>query len=296
MDNTGSITLTDTGLAPGYDDAPATFGAVGALAGPLPGCGCAASELAAAVRQANALHGGMLRLEATAREAARRHLFATLSLGCVLHGLARLCAGAGVAAKALFAGYKGAEGKRAAALELAGGAGVGFSYATGNRYMKLYKEMARRMEAGMTHEQAERLLADHAACLMHGAYEDPEAALEGMWGPYVTAESVRQAYLELAPRRPAMTIGEAMGAAAGAAAGAGFASWEEQRARLCQQFGGFYASLDTYIERMSMYTTPADREAQAEQLEAAARRLRAMKTQLGLPGLPGAMGKGEMGR
>jgi len=284
MDNTNSMTLTDTGLAPGYDDAPATFGAVGALAGPLPGSG---GGVAAAVRQANALHGEMLRLQEHARLAAKRHLFATLSLGCVLEGLARLCLQARVSVKALYPNFKGPERARAAALELAGGVAVGFSYVTGNKYIKLYKEMRRRMELGMTHEQAERMLADHVACLLGGAYEDPAAAIEQLWGPYVTADGVRQAYLELAPRRPAMTIGEAMEEAAAPATGAVFASWEAQRARLCQQFGGFYSSLDTYIERMSMYTTPADREAQAAQLEEAARRLRAMKTQPGLPGLPG---------
>lgn len=289
MKNTTTMTLTDTGLAPGYDDAPATFAPAASLPpAALPRDGMAPGgnrELAAAVQQANLLHGEMRRQEETARQAAKRHLFATLSLGCVLQRLAQLCTASGIAVKALYPDFKGAGHTRAAALKLTGGLSIGFTYATGNKYTKLYKEMARRMELGMTPEQAKRVLADHAACLMSGAYDDPAAAIEGLWGPYVTAESVRQAYLELAPCRPAMTVGEALDAATPQPE-AGFASWEAQRARLCQQFGGFYSSLDTYIERMSMYTTSADREAQADQLEKAARRLRAMKTQQDLPGLP----------
>ena len=306
MDNNHSTTWTDTGLAPGYDDAPATFAVLPAVAlpgvvtrvsqpSPVPGAvggdTCVtppALELVGAVRRVNQLQAEILRLEETAREAARRRLFALLSLGGLLWRLGQVFADAGVTFRALFADFKGSEEAQAAARVLTASGLIGFTYRTCCRYRRLYREARRRMEERLGAPEAQRALAEHLEGLVRGAFAAPAEELEQFWAPFVTASGLRQAYLELAPQGGPMTrVDEVLAAAAGEEGTTGQRpSWAEQRVRLCQQFGGFYSSLDTYIERMSMYTTRTDREAQAAQLEEAARRLRAVRTRSDLPGLP----------
>lgn len=286
--------LVETGLTAGYEAAPATFEVA------LPPVGLpVGGRLAEGVRLVNGLHAEVGRLGEGARQAAKRHLFASLSLGCVLARLTGMCRAAGVQVKALFADFKGSATARAGALRLTGGRGMVFTYRTGRNYVRLYEEMRRRMELGMEPGEVRRVLEEHASRLLAGGYEDVQGAMEGLWGPFVSAEGVRQAYLELAPRREAASVGEVLEAALerqrqeGAEARPGGPSWEARRVRLCQRFGGFFSSLDAYIERMSMFTTSADREAQAAQLEEAARRLRAMRSQAGAALPKGALPLGD---
>lgn len=235
------------------------------------------ASLAAAVGTANNLVQNLDRLARTVRESARQHLLQSISLGYLLSNLQRECGRKRVNFTALFSDAKD-DAKRNAALAAVGGDGLNITYRTAANYVKVYQATYTRMLAcGGNEQEAARMLADHAAALTNG-----KQGAEEFWAQYVTAGSLRQAYLELAPAKPQPTLGETLDNAAQQPAP--FAKWEARRANLCAKFGGWFATLDTYISDMSRYTTEADRLAQADQLVEAAQRLRAMKTQPDLPG------------
>lgn len=246
------------------------------------GNGLAGNMLASGVDMACRMAERMTAAADTARRAAREHLLLSISMGCLLESLKQRCKRDGVNYTALFNGAKeGAARKKA--LAAAGGKGFPFTYRTAANYVNVFQDVySRILSAGqVTEEELGRMLADHAARLILGEAGAGDAAY--LWGPYVSADNLRQAYLELAPERPAPTLGERLDEAE--ATPAPMATWEEQRARICTEFGGFYSQLDSYIAEFARYTTAADRIAQAEQLEEAARRLRAMKTQAEFPAL-----------
>lgn len=232
------------------------------------------------------LHGVMTQAVTDARRAAFVHLMATLNLACVLRTINQQASRDGVAVLALYKGYKGNPSAQKHALKITGGAAIPFTYKTARNYIKMLECVETRMQqqGGMTTAQVVQVLCDHAAALTSGAYDDPMAATESLWAPFLTAGSLREAYLELAPAKPAPpTLSEVLDDTFDAHTP--FASWEEQRAKIVSDFGGLWSSLDTFVEEFSRYTTSADREAQASKLEDAARRLRAMKTQPDLPGI-----------
>ncbi len=284
-----TMTQTDTpGLAAGYDDTPSTFAPVVAPVAGLPmatACQPMEQQWSSGVAAANTLHAYIGQQAEAARNAARNHLFGALSLGCLLNRMRAAAASNGVPIAALFSDFNGNAGARAAAQKLTGGVLFNFTSRTARNYVKLYDEHAGRIAAASTPEEARRLLSDHAAALVAGAYgENAAAEIEQLWLPYVTADNLRQAYLELAPARPAANIAEEAAKVQDEQPQEGFTDWEAQRAKLCTDFGGLFANLDTLIGNSSNMHSQ-DREAMADKLEAAARRLRATKTQRILPGL-----------
>ncbi len=284
-----TMTQTDApGLAAGYDDTPSTFAPVVAPVPQLPmatACQPMEQQWSSGVAAANTLHAYIGQQADAARAAARNHLFGALSLGCLLTRMKAAAASNGVPIAALFSDFNGNPGARAAASKLTAGVLFNFTSRTARNYVKLYDEHAGRIAAASTPEEASRLLADHAAALVAGAYgENAAAEIAQLWLPYVTADNLRQAYLELAPARPAANIAEEAAKVQDEQPKEGFADWEAQRAKLCTDFGGLFANLDTLIGSSSNMHSQ-DREAMADKLEAAARRLRATKTQRNLPGL-----------
>lgn len=230
------------------------------------------NSLAAAVGTANHLVQNLDMLARTVREGARLHLMQSIDLGYLLSNLQQECARKRVNFTALFSDAKD-DAKRKAALAAVGGEGISITYRTAANYVKVYQgTYARMLASGCSEQEAARMLADHAAAMTSG-----QKGAEEFWAQYVTANSLRQAYLDLAPAKPQPSLGMMLDNAAKQPAT--FASWEAQRESLCTKFGGMFASLETYISSMSRYTTEADRIAQADQLEEAAKRLRAMKTQ-----------------
>ncbi len=230
-------------------------------------------------------HGIMTNAAHAAREAARVHLLATLNLACLLRDLQKQARIARIPVAALYQGNKCKAEEQSRAAELTGGNLLPFTYRTGRNYIKVLEGVEDRMQkGGMPPAECVQVLREHAANLLSGAYDDPNESSSALWTPYLTADSLRQAYLELAPAKPeAPTLSEVLDDTVDAPTP--FASWEEQRAKIVSDFGGLWSSLDTFVEEFSRYTTSADREAQASKLEDAARRLRAMKTQPDLPGI-----------
>lgn len=231
-------------------------------------------------------HGIMTNAEHAAREAARVHLMATLNLACLLRDLQQQARLNRIPAAALYKGNKCTPEDQARAAEITGGNLLPFTYKTGRNYCKVLEAVENRMmqQGGMTPADITQIIGQHSANLLTGAYDNPNESTAELWTPYLTADSLRQAYLELAPAKPAApTLSEVLDDTVDAPTP--FASWEEQRAKIVSDFGGLWSSLDTFVEEFSRYTTSADREAQASKLEDAARRLRAMKTQPDLPGI-----------
>ena len=249
------------------------------------GLATGSSELRHTMHICRMYHGIMTNADHTAREAARVHLLATLNLACLLRDLQQQARLNGISAVALYKGNKCKPDDQARAMELAGGNLLPFTYRTGRNYIKVLEGVEDRMQkGGMPPAECVQVLREHAANLLSGAYDDPNESSSALWTPYLTADSLRQAYLELAPAKPeAPTLSEVLDDTVDAPTP--FASWEEQRAKIVSDFGGLWSSLDTFVEEFSRYTTSADREAQASKLEDAARRLRAMKTQPDLPGI-----------
>lgn len=211
---------------------------------------------------------------------------ATLNLACLLRKLQQQARINHIPAISLYQGNKCKAEEQSRAAELTGGTLLPFSYRTARTYIKVLECVETRMQqqGGMTPAECVQVLSAHVANMLSGSYDDPDAATEALWSPYLTADSLRQAYLELAPAKPeAPTLSEVLDDTVDAPTP--FASWEEQRAKIVSDFGGLWCSLDTFVEEFSRYTTSADREAQASKLEDAARRLRAMKTQPDLPGI-----------
>ena len=236
------------------------------------------TALANAVSAANNLAANLDKLANCVLENTRQHLLQSISLGYLLDNLQQECGRKRVNFTALFSNSKD-DDKRKRALAAVGGQGFSFTYQSANKKLQLFRGVRERMvqAGGMTEQEVQRMISDHAAQLAFG--ED----IGALWAPYLTSTSLRQAYLELAPAKPQPTLGSTLDNAAQKPAA--FASWEEQRASLCSKFGGLFATLDTYISDMSRYVKPEDRLAQADQLEEAAKKLRAMKTQPDLPAI-----------
>lgn len=241
------------------------------------------ADLRDMVKEINRSHANAERMREAVISASRVALLEHINLGLHLQRLTQLAASRGLAVGALYADYRGNENAREHALKLCGGLSIPFSYATGRKCIALYQEMRRRMvEGGMNEAEARRVLADHAARLSAGDYSDPINASERVFGNYLTASTLRQAYLELAPSKPAPTPGEVLDAAAAAPPPA---SWNEQRAKVMADFGGIFSSLNTCVTRFAAYISTQDRFALADQLELEAKRLRGMQTQEDIPGL-----------
>lgn len=278
MDNTNSMTLTDTGLAPGYDDAPATFGAVGAggLAAAAPQV---CSGLHSAVNMCGMLYGIMADSAAKVRMHVRMHLLAKLNLACVLLQLQKQCARAGVAYGALFEGYKGSPAARAEALEASGSEGLPFTYATAYNYVKALKEVEKRMQeaGGLTPAVVAATVCEHAEQLLTGGYDDWGEATEAMWTPWVTEKSLREMHLALAPAKPEASDGEKLDAARNAYDEEP-RSLETLRADFLTRCWGYCDSFSGYVESMAARVTAQERETVAARLEEIAARIRATKT------------------
>lgn len=239
-------------------------------------------ELHEAVLLCGTLHGVLTRAAATARNAARTHLLATLNLACVLKQISLRCAVGRVAFVALFAGYKGNMKAREAALAISGSGGFPFTYATARNYTKVLEAVVQRMQeaGGLTPTVVAQSLSDHTAALLSGAYDDPQEATELMWGRWLTAGSLREAYLELAPEKPQLTAGKTLDAAADEAEPV---SLEALRAAFLSKSGGWLDSFSGYVDEMAGRVTAQERETVAAKLEALAARIRAAKTRPMLP-------------
>jgi len=284
---TEAMTTMTNGTTPA-DGLPATYGGeptFGAcsLTATLPAEG-EAPPLGLLVELANRADA---RRDAAERElvrAGRAHLaYSCLTGACVQQAYA-LAAAQGANIKPLFANcYK----KESRAARLAGGAAFAFSYEHGNRCRKTYAGIRERMLAGggySSPEQLDRIISEHVQALVAGAYGENDSL--ALFGPYLSAESMRQELLGLFPAPPPQP-GEIIRAETAKALPAATADWEAQRATKKTEFLGYLSCIDAYVERACMYTTDADREAQARRLEQAARRLRAARTQYDLPA-PGA--------
>lgn len=236
------------------------------------------TALADAVSAANNLAANLDKLANCVLENTRQHLLQSISLGYLLDNLQQECGRKRVNFTALFSNSKD-DDKRKKALAAVGGQGFSFTYQAANKKVQLFRGVRERMvqAGGMTEQEVQRMISDHAAQLAFG--ED----IGALWAPYLTSTSLRQAYLELAPAKPQPTLGNTLDNAVQQPSP--FADWEAQRANLCTRFGGIFSNLDLYITDMSRYTKPEDRIAQAEQLEDAAKKLRSMKTQYDLPGV-----------
>lgn len=239
--------------------------------------------LADMVREICRSHENAEKMREAVITAACAALLEHLNLGLQLQRLTQQAAGQ-IAVAALYSDYKGNPKAREIAVKICGGQSIPFTYATGRKCVNLYLDMKQRMVAGgMNEAEARRILGDHAARLAAGDYGDPLLASENLYSPYLTATTLRQAYLELAPAKPAPTPGEVLDEAAAAAPAP--ATWQEQRVKLLADFGGMFDTLATYVTQHASYISTADREQLADRLEEEAKRLRAMKTQGDIPGL-----------
>lgn len=221
------------------------------------------------------LHGVMTQAVTDARRAAFVHLMATLNLACVLRTINQQASRDGVAVLALYKGYKGNPSAQKHALKITGGAAIPFTYKTARNYIKMLECVETRMQqqGGMTTAQVVQVLREHAAALMDGRYDNPVEATEQLWSPWVTDTSISAALRSMAPALP-----PALPEPPPADTTPAPMPWEERRAKTAAQFMGVRRNLDTFIEHMACFATQADREAQACELEDAARRLRSIKT------------------
>ena len=219
-------------------------------------------------------HGIMTNAEHTAREAARVHLMATLNLACLLRDLQQQARLNRIPAVALYKGNKCTPEDQARAAEITGGTLLPFTYKTSRTYIKVLEGVEDRMQkGGMTPAECVQVLREHAAALMDGRYDNPGEATEQLWSPWVTDTSISAALRSMAPALP-----PALPEPPPADTTPAPMPWEERRAKTAAQFMGVRRNLDTFIEHMACFATQADREAQACELEDAARRLRSIKT------------------
>lgn len=220
-------------------------------------------------------HGIMTNAEHAAREAARVHLMATLNLACLLRDLQQQARLNRIPAAALYKGNKCTPEDQARAAEITGGNLLPFTYKTGRNYCKVLEAVENRMmqQGGMTPAECVQVLREHAAALMDGRYDNPGEATEQLWSPWVTDTSISAALRSMAPALP-----PALPEPPPADTTPAPMPWEERRAKTAAQFMGVRRNLDTFIEHMACFATQADREAQACELEDAARRLRSIKT------------------
>lgn len=276
-------TKTDEAELPDKYDEP-TFSSPVVVAEVVEETALANPDLCDTLREITRSHKNAERLRETVISASRAALLEHLNLGLQLQRLTQQAAANNITVGALYTDYKGNAKAREHAMQLCGGLSIPFSYTTGRKCVNLYFDMQKRMvEGGMNEAEARRLLADHAAKLSAGEYSDPLQASEAVYGNYLTAGTLRQAYLELAPAKAAPTPGEVLDEAAAAAPAP--ATWQEQRVKLLSDFGGIFTTLQTYVGQHAAYISKSDRCQLADQLEAEAKRLRSMQTQEDIPGL-----------
>ena len=241
----------------------------------------AAAPLMHLVQLANTANTSRAAAEEELVRAGRAHLAYSCLVGACVQQVYQLASANGVSIKTLFKNYY-KEGTKA--VKLAGGCSFSFTYEHGNKCRKVFEGVRSRMlqDGGYTPERLERVISEHVQALIAGAYGDVDSLR--LFGPFLTADSMRQELLNLFPPAPP-TAGEKVSEEV-ANGQPLFTGWEAQRAHHKTEFLGFLSCIDTYIDNVCMYTTDADREEQAQRLEQAARRLRAAHTQPDLPGLP----------
>lgn len=289
-------TNTDSTGLPGEYTEPATFSTTANLqrvaenAAPWVGVESAAqaetrsplvnTNLRESVLLAGTLHGVMTQAVADARRAAFVHLMATLNLACVLHSLQQQAVRDGVAVLALYKGYKGNPTAQEYAMKLTGGASLPFTYRTARNYIKVLENVQSRMqlEGCMTSAQVVQVLCDHSAALTSGAYDDPMAATESLWAPFLTAGSLREAYLELAPEKPGLRERLENKTPEDAVDTEQPVTFDALRRRFLTKFGGWYDQLSGFVTELAPRVAPQDRELIARKLEEEAARIRSMKT------------------
>lgn len=277
---TNTINTNNTGLADDYAE-PATF---------TPNISRSAENdslinpnLRESVLLCGTLHGVMQQATTNARRAAFVHLMATLNLACVLRSLQQQAAARQIPVLALYKNYRGSSDSLQHAMKLTGGATLPFTYQTSRNYIKVLENVENRMqmEGGMTSAQVVQVLCDHSAALTSGAYDDPEAATESLWAPFLTAGSLREAYLELAPDKPKLSLADTIDQAATATSAPD--DFETVRALFLSKCGGYFKKLDSYLADTAPRVKKEDREMVATKLEEAARKLRTMTTMPVLP-------------
>lgn len=289
-------TNTDSTGLPGEYTEPATFSTTANLqrvaenAAPWVGVESAAqaeprsplvnTNLRESVLLAGTLHGVMTQAVTDARRAAFVHLMATLNLACVLRSLQQQAVREGVAVLALYKGYKGNPTAQEHAMKLTGGASLPFTYRTARNYIKVLDNVQSRMqlEGGMTSAQVVQVLCDHSAALTSGAYDDPMAATESLWAPFLTAGSLREAYLELAPEKPGLRERLENKTPEDAVDTEQPVTFDALRRRFLTKFGGWYDQLSGFVTELAPRVAPQDRELIARKLEEEAARIRSMKT------------------
>ena len=273
MTNANNISLADAYAAP-------TFAPTMSLAAPACAPGDAAAPLMQLVQLANNANSSRAAAEEALVRAGRAHLAYSCLVGACVQQVYQLAAAKGVGIKTLFKNYYKAGTK---AVKLAGGCSFNFTYEHGNKCRKVFEGVRTHMiqGGGYTPERLERVIAEHVQALMAGAFGEDDSLR--LFGPFLTADSMRQELLNLFPPAPP-TAGEKVSAEVDNGQPL-FVGWEAQRAHHKTEFLGYLSCIDTYIDRVCMYTTDADREEQAQRLEQAARRLRAAKTQPDLPDL-----------
>lgn len=229
------------------------------------------------------LHGVMNRACQDARRAAFVHLMATLNLACVLRSLQQQASVQQIPVMALYKNYRGNADSLQHAMQLTGGAILPFTYQTARNYIKVLENVEKRMqlEGGMTSAQVVQVLCDHSAALTSGAYDDPEAATESLWAPFLTAGSLREAYLELAPAKPQLSLADTIDQAEATTSAPD--DFETIRALFLSKCGGYFDKLDSYLADTAPRVRKEDREMVASKLEEAAKKLRNMSTMPVLP-------------
>lgn len=281
---TNNITTDKTGLADEYAE-PSTFAPAANVQRAAENAALVSTDLRESVLLCGTLHGVMQQAVTDARRAAFVHLMATLNLACVLRSLNNQAVREGVAVLALYKGYKGNPTAQEHAMKLTGGAAIPFTYATARNYIKVLENVQSRMqlEGGMTSAQVVQVLCDHSAALTSGAYDDPMAATESLWAPFLTAGSLREAYLELAPDKPRLSLADTIDQAEATTSAPD--DFETVRALFLSKCGGYFEKLEGYLVETAPRVKKEDREMVATKLEEAAKKLRSMAT---MPVLPAA--------
>lgn len=276
---TKNTNTNNTGLADDYAE-PSTFAPAANVQRAAENAAIVSTDLRESVLLAGTLHGVMTQAVTDARRAAFVHLMATLNLACVLRSLQQQAARDGVAVLALYKGYKGNPTAQEHAMKLTGGAAIPFTYATARNYIKVLDNVQSRMqlEGGMTSAQVVQVLCDHSAALTSGAYDDPMAATESLWAPFLTAGSLREAYLELAPDKPGLRERLENKKPEDAVDTEQPVTFDALRRRFLTKFGGWYDQLSGFVTELAPRVAPQDRELIARKLEEEAARIRSMKT------------------
>ena len=276
---TNNITTDKTELADEYAE-PSTFAPAANVQRAAENAALVSTDLRESVLLCGTLHGVMTQAVTDARRAAFVHLMATLNLACVLRTLNNQAVREGVAVLALYKGYKGNPTAQEHAMKLTGGASLPFTYRTALNYIKVLDNVQSRMqlEGGMTSAQVMQVLCDHSAALTSGAYDDPMAATESLWAPFLTAGSLREAYLELAPDKPGLRERLENKKPEDAVDTEQPVTFDALRRRFLTKFGGWYDQLSGFVTELAPRVAPQDRELIARKLEEEAARIRSMKT------------------